>query len=111
MTAGEALRNTSPWSVPPLIPLAIASDPMEVLFSVYPVARWKAGATCSCITFCNEPADNTSTGPEGRGEAAAESGPGVVTTERPSDTTAATAVHRRAAPDLGREYRVDMPTR
>ena len=94
------------------MPLAIASDPMEVLSSVYPVAAWKAGATCCCSRSCNEPADSTSTGPEARGDAAAETGPMVLATQRPSDTAAATAVHRsRKAPNVRREYRVDMPTR
>ena len=79
------------------MPLAIASDPMEVSLSVYPVACWKAGPTCCCSRSCKEPADSTSTGPEGRGEAAAETGPSVAATERPSDSAAPAVIHRSRA--------------
>ena len=110
LTAGEALMNTSPWRVPPLIPLAIASDPMEVSLSVYPVAFWKAGPICCCSRSCNEPADSTSTGPEGKGDAAAERGTSAG--PRRDRATLRAAIQRgRMAPDLRLEYQVSMPTR
>ena len=104
--------NTSPWSVPPLMPLAIASEPIEVSLSVYPVARSKAGPTCSCSRSCNEPADSTSTGPEDKGDAPAEPGFSAANAQIPSEAAAAVVNHRSGtALDFCGEHCVDMPTR
>ncbi len=57
--------NTSPCKVPPLMLLASAVDPMETSLSVYPVAAWNAGPICPCIRSWSDPAESTSTGPDG----------------------------------------------
>ena len=95
-----------------MMPLAMASDPMEVFVSVYPVACWKAGPTWSCNRSCNEPADSTSTGPEAEGEAPTEAGSTVVSTQKASGAAAAAAIHRSArAPGFLSAQRVDIRTR